>query len=63
MALSPPAIDVLYNREQFRLAISVKLQPMQNHVAVVVRLALTGDETKMRMLSIGGVGASLCRLR
>ena len=47
----------------FRLAISVKLQPMQNHVAVVARQALVGDETKMRMMSIGGAGALQCRLR
>ena len=58
MALSPPAIDVLYNREQFRLAISVKLQPIQNHVAVVARLALVGDETMMNTMIIGGAGAS-----
>ena len=42
---------------------SVRLQPMQNHVAVAVRQALVGDETKMRMMSIGGAGASPCRLR
>ena len=28
-----------------------------------VRLALVGDETKMRMMSIGGAGALLCQLR
>lgn len=36
---------------------------MQNRVAVAVRLALVGDETKMRMMSIGGAGALLCQLR
>ena len=38
-------------------------QRMQNRVAVAVRLALVGDETKMRMRSIGGAGALLCQLR
>ena len=47
----------------FRLVISVKLQPMQNHVAVAVHLALTGDETRMKTMIIGGAGASPCRLR
>lgn len=36
---------------------------MQNHVAVAVRQALVGDVTKMRIISIGGEGASPCRLR
>ena len=36
---------------------------MQNHVAVTVHLALVGDVTKMRIMSIGGAGALLCRLR
>lgn len=41
----------------FRLAISVKLQPMQNHVAVAVHLALVGDVTRMKTMIIGGAGA------
>ena len=36
---------------------------MLNHVAVAVRQALVGGKTKMRMMSIGGAGALLCRLR
>lgn len=36
---------------------------MQSRVAVAVRQALVGDETKTRMMSIGGVGALQCRLR
>ena len=36
---------------------------MQNHVVVAVHLALVGDVTKMRIMIIGGVGASPCRLR
>ena len=47
----------------FRLAISVKLQPMQNHVAVAVHLALVGDVTRMKTMIIGGAGASQYRLR
>ena len=47
----------------FRLAISMRLCPMQSRVALAVRLAIVGDETKMRMMSIGGAGALQCRLR
>ncbi len=36
---------------------------MQSRVAVAVRQALVGDETKMRMMSIGGEGALQYRLR
>ena len=36
---------------------------MQNHVAVAVHLALVGDVTKMRIMSIGGGGVLQCRLR
>ena len=41
----------------FRLAISVKLRPMQNRVAVAVRQTLVGDETRMKTMIIGGAGA------
>ena len=36
---------------------------MQNHVAVAVRQALVGDETRMKTMGIGGAGALLCQLR
>ena len=60
--------DVKYDQEQnkqfsFLMAISMRLQPMQNHVAVVARLALVGDVIRMKTMIIGGAGASPCRLR
>ena len=42
---------------------SVRLQPMQNHVAVAVHLALVGDVTRMKTMIIGGAGALQYRLR
>ena len=42
---------------------SVKLRPMQNHVAVAVHQALVGDVTKMKTMIIGGAGALQYRLR
>ena len=47
----------------FRLAISMRLCPMLSRVALAVRLAPVGDETKMRMMNIGGAGALQCRLQ
>lgn len=47
----------------FLLVISMRQRPMQNHVAVAVHLALVGDETRMKTMSIGGGGALLYRLR
>lgn len=47
----------------FHLAISMRLQSMQNHVAVAVRQALVGDVTRMKTMIIGGAGALPCRLR
>ena len=47
----------------FRLAISVRLQPMQSRVAVAVRQTLVGDVTKMRIMSSGGEGALPYRLQ
>ena len=35
---------------------------MQNHVAVVARLALVGDVIRMRMTSIGGEGALVAKV-
>ena len=40
---------------------SVRLQPMQNHVAF--RQALVGDVTRMKTMIIGGAGALPYRLR
>ena len=42
---------------------SVRLQPMQNHVAVTVHLALVGDVTRMKTMIIGGAGVLPYRLQ
>ena len=47
----------------FPLATSVRLPLMQSRVAVVAHLVQAGDETSMKMISIGGEGALLYRLR
>lgn len=41
----------------------MRQRPMQNHVAVAVRLALVRDVTRMKTMIIGGAGALQYRLR